>query len=150
VHQFGHDAHRDLLATLRADIDTDGGMHAIQVGGGEPFFPERTEELFPLAPAADHPDIARLGAQDLHQDRPVVQMAAGEDDDVPAAAYLKPLQGAVEFGDHPDVVRTGKAIGVGEFRPIIHHAHPEADHLGQPGRGLRDMSSPEHEHGFGR
>ena len=68
----------------------------------------------------------------------------------PLRPISKPLQGTIEFGDNPDEVRIGKAIGIGEFRPVIHHAHLEANHLGQPGRGLRDMPSPKHKHGFGR
>src|ERR1039458_8081892 len=55
IDELGHDAHRDLLNALRADLDAHRAGHALQLGGrGELLLGEMLEDRAGLARAADH------------------------------------------------------------------------------------------------
>src|ERR1039458_8984577 len=55
INELGHDAHRDLLNALRADLDAHWAGHALQLGGrGELLLGEMLEDGASLPRTADH------------------------------------------------------------------------------------------------
>ena len=77
--QFGSDADGDLRHGLRADVETDRRVDAVQGFGRHAFVQQVVEDQLDLALAADHADVARAAIDQVEQGLFVVVVAARHD-----------------------------------------------------------------------
>jgi hypothetical protein len=102
-----------------------------------------------LFPAADHPDIVRLGAQGLAQHLFVEPMAPGNDNH---GAIGRRCQSREHFGiagAEANLIGGGKALGVGEFSPVIKNHDGEAKPCNRFTDSLSDMTGADDIEGLG-
>ena len=91
INELGHDAHRDFLNALRADLDSHRAGHALQlVGRGELLLGEMLEDRARLARAADHAQEQERPVNPLLEHQRVVPMPAR--DDQPKARHRRQRQ----------------------------------------------------------
>jgi len=98
--------------------------------------------LVALAPAADHADIAGAGAQRPLEDGFIVQVAAGNDNDIAVFIHLQRRQ-IIETVQDDQFGGSGKTLATGIFGAVIEDNRFEADRLRQGSNFLRNVASAE-------
>ena len=125
IDQFRGNADRDLLRGLRADGQTDGQMHAVDLCVGKAVPAKKIAHDAKLFPAPETADIPRRTGERLPQYLKIRSMAGRHDDDIILRRDGHIVRDSFERAAH--AAHTGKARRVQQLTAAVEYGDAEAD-----------------------
>jgi len=146
-NEFGDDADGDFFGGERADFEAHRRIDALKFFGAIAALLERFVDREHFALAADHADVACVGAHGPGEDAHVFFVAAGNDDEIAGGIRLNFREGV--FVGSVNFQRHWETLAISERFAVVNDADGEADIGSGFGDGHRNVAAAKKiEHGL--
>src|SRR5579859_2377093 len=128
---FGGDAEGDFVGRLRAEVKANGRMHLFDAFARDTLFEQIAEDVFNLAGAADHADVAGARFEGGAQGVFIKVMAARHNHNPACLVRLKLAYGLRDVAKG-QLHLIAEDVGVGKVAPVVNHHNAKIQVKGKP------------------